>query len=138
MNHFSKRLLDFYISAFLICGFYSQVHASELGERTYKQICIQCHGAGLDGAPKAGDRNRWSKLTAEGQVDITSEAYLGVRKMPARGGQPDLSLEQFSTAVVHMANLSGANWKDPNPAMLLAMEKEVQGQRDRRQKQAKK
>ena len=77
-------------------------------------------------------------MIAEGQVDITSDAYLGVRKMPARGGKPDLSLEQFAQAVVHMANLSGANWKDPDPAMLLAMQKEVQKLSERRQKQAKK
>ncbi len=33
--------------------------------------------------------------------------------MPARGGHDDLSIEEFSRAVAHMANAAGADWKDP-------------------------
>lgn len=33
--------------------------------------------------------------------------------MPARGGHEDLSIEEFSRAVAHMANAAGADWKDP-------------------------
>ena len=117
---------------------HAPINASELGERVYKQVCIQCHGMGIDGAPKVGDRAAWTKLIAEGQIEITSDGYLGVRKMPARGGKPDLTLDQFAQAVVHMANKSGANWKDADPAMLLAIEKETQRRLQRRQKQAQK
>lgn len=117
---------------------HAPINASELGERVYKQVCIQCHGMGIDGAPKVGDRAAWTKLIAEGQIEITSDGYLGVRNMPARGGKPDLTLDQFAQAVVHMANKSGANWKDADPAMLLAIEKETQRRLQRRQKQAQK
>jgi len=114
------------------------VSASELGERVYKQVCIQCHGMGVDGAPKVGERAAWTKLIAEGQIQITSDGYLGVRKMPAKGGKPDLSLDHFAQAVVYMANKAGANWKDPDQAMLVALEKETQRLMQRRQKQAQK
>lgn len=138
MKSFFKPTLTASFIGFFILGISSFSLAGELGERTYKQVCIQCHGMGIDGAPKVGDRKVWGKLVAEGQVRITSDGYLGVRKMPARGGKPDLTLEQFAQAVVHMANHSGANWKDPDPSVLLAMEKEVQRNLERRQKQAKK
>lgn len=138
MNQFFKTIFTTLLSSFFALGAFSFSYAGEIGERTYKQVCIQCHGMGIDGAPKSGDRKAWQKLIAEGQVRITSDGYLGVRKMPPRGGKPDLSLEQFSQAVVHMANQSGANWKDPSPSMLLAMEKEIQRATERRQKQANK
>jgi hypothetical protein len=38
--------------------------------------------------------------------------------MPARGGKPDLALEEFARAVAHMARAAGARWQDPNAAMM--------------------
>ena len=38
--------------------------------------------------------------------------------MPARGGKPELSVADFGAAVVYMANQAGANWKEPDEAML--------------------
>lgn len=53
-----------------------------------------------------------------GQAHITSDGYHGVRAMPPKGGKADLSLIEFSSAVVYMANQAGANWKEPNEEML--------------------
>ena len=60
----------------------------------------------------------WSKLIKEGQVNLTADGYNGVRGMPARGGRSDLSVADFGAAVAYMANQSGANWQDPDEAML--------------------
>ena len=38
--------------------------------------------------------------------------------MPARGGKPDLSLEEFARAVAYMARESGGRWQDPDARML--------------------
>jgi hypothetical protein len=38
--------------------------------------------------------------------------------MPARGNKPELSVAEFASAVVFMANQAGANWKEPDDAML--------------------
>ena len=97
-----------------------------LGEKIYKQTCVTCHASGLANAPKFGDKKAWKPLIAEGQHVLTAHAWVGVRAMPAKGGQPDLSLEDFSKAVVYMARAAGANWQDPDKQMLEKIRKEEQ------------
>ena len=86
---------------------------AQSGENTYKQVCANCHGAGVLNAPKFGDKAKWAPLIAEGQVTLTAHAYFGVRGMPPKGGNPNLSVEGFSDALVYMVNNSGGNWKSP-------------------------
>ena len=88
------------------------------GEETFQQVCATCHAKGDKGSPKIGDVKAWSKLIKEGQTNITADGYAGVRAMPARGSKPDLSVAEFAAAVVFMANQAGANWKEPDDAML--------------------
>jgi hypothetical protein len=65
-----------------------------------------------------GDTKVWGKLIKEGQVNLTADGYNGVRGMPARGGRTELTVADFGNAVVYMANQVGANWQDPDEAML--------------------
>ena len=88
------------------------------GAQVYQAACMACHAAGVEKAPKLGDRKAWAPLIKEGQAVLTAHAWVGIRGMPAKGGRPDLSLEEFSAAVVHMANASGGAWKDPDAALL--------------------
>lgn len=88
------------------------------GEDTFKAVCATCHAQGLAGAPKVGDTKVWGKLIKEGQVNLTADGYNGVRGMPARGGRTELTVADFGNAVVYMANQVGANWQDPDEAML--------------------
>jgi cytochrome c5 len=88
------------------------------GEDTFKAVCAACHAQGLAGAPKVGDAKAWSKLIKEGQVNLTADGYNGVRGMPARGGRAELTVADFGKAVAYMANQAGANWQDPDEAML--------------------
>jgi len=88
------------------------------GEETFQQACSTCHAQGDKGSPKIGDVRAWSKLIKEGQANITADGYAGVRAMPARGNKPELSIAEFGAAVVYMANQAGANWKEPDEAML--------------------
>lgn len=83
------------------------------GSEVYAQVCKTCHDAGLAGAHKLGDKAAWSKVLAQGQVASVANAIKGVRAMPPKGGNPDLSEVEVDAAVVHMANASGANWKLP-------------------------
>ena len=42
-------------------------------------------------------------------------AISGIRAMPPRGGNPDLTDAEVERAVVFMVNKVGANWKEPPP-----------------------
>ena len=113
---------------FLACTFSGMVKAQS-GENTYKQVCASCHGAGVLNAPKLGDKAKWAPLIAEGQVTLTAHGYVGVRAMPAKGGNPNLSIEGFADALVYMVNNSGGNWKSPNTQTIAAINKEVEARK---------
>jgi cytochrome c5 len=102
---------------------------AQSGETTYKQVCMSCHGSGILNAPKLGDKAKWAPLIAEGQVTLTAHGYVGVRAMPAKGGNPNLSIEGFADALVYMVNNSGGNWKSPNPQTIAAINKEVEARK---------
>ncbi len=91
------------------------------GEQVYQEVCAACHLAGVEKAPRFGDRKAWAALIKEGQVPLTVDGWIGVRGMPARGGRNDLSLEEFARATAHMARAAGANWQDPDTKTLERM-----------------
>ncbi len=95
------------------------------GEGTYKAVCASCHGQAFPKAPQLGNKAQWAPLIREGQVTLTAHGYVGVRGMPAKGGQADLTLEAFAEALNHMVNQSGGNWKTPDAKTLQAMQAEV-------------
>jgi cytochrome c5 len=95
------------------------------GEETYKLVCSNCHATGLNKAPIVGDKKQWGKLIKEGQAHITSDAYHGVGAMPSKGGKSDLTVAEFASAVVYMANQAGANWKEPDDVMLKDINKRI-------------
>jgi len=102
---------------------------AEPGENTYKQVCASCHTSGVLNAPKFGDKAKWAPLIAEGQVVLTAHGYVGVRGMPAKGGNPNLSIEGFSDAVAYMVNKAGGNWKSPDAKTLAAINKEIEARK---------
>lgn len=83
------------------------------GADVYNAACIACHSSGAAGAPIVGDKAAWSKRIAQGYDTLVSHSINGIRAMPARGGNPDLDDLEVARAVVHMANASGAKFKEP-------------------------
>ena len=83
------------------------------GKEVVEAVCGACHGVGALGAPKIGDKSAWGRLIKEGLDSLTKTAIKGIRQMPARGGNPELSNTEVARAVAHMANQSGANFKEP-------------------------
>lgn len=100
------------------------------GEEVYRQVCSACHAAGVEKAPKYGDRAMWAPLIKEGQAKLTADGWLGVRAMPPMGGKADLSLEDFSRATAYMARAAGATWQDPDAAMLANIAKRVKARQE--------
>ncbi len=76
------------------------------GERVFKQVCHACHGMGVAGAPKLGDREQWKKRVSQGPDKLLQHALKGFAgehgTMPPRGGNPELSDMEVKTAVDYM------------------------------------
>ena len=87
--------------------------APKTGEGVYLAVCTACHGTGVAGAPKVGDAAAWGKRLSQGQNALVGNATKGIRGMPAKGGNPDLSALEIERAVVFMANKSGGTFKEP-------------------------
>lgn len=95
------------------------------GEALYQSACSACHRSGNMGAPRIGDVAAWKPLLRQGQVQLTAQGWVGIRKMPPRGNADDASLEQFARAVVHLARAGGANWSDLTPDQVTRIEREA-------------
>jgi len=83
------------------------------GKDVVEAVCAACHGTGVNGAPKIGDKPAWSKLASRGLSSLTQSALKGVRKMPAHGGSAAVSDLEISRAITHMVNQSGGHWAEP-------------------------
>jgi cytochrome c5 len=76
------------------------------GEAVYDSTCFSCHGPGMSGAPRLGDRDSWGPRVAKGEVTLYEHALKGFRAMPARGGNAKLQDEQVKAAVDYMVRES--------------------------------
>ena len=94
--------------------------AAMSGEQVYKAVCVTCHGHGLAGAPRAGNKHAWTPLIAEGYEDLVGSALTGVRMMPPKGGAPELYDIEVARAVVYMASLAGGKFPEPTEANVKA------------------
>lgn len=75
------------------------------GQEVFDKSCNVCHGAGIAGAPKAGDKGAWSARLAQGKDTLYEHAIKGIRTMPAKGGNAALSDAEVKAAVDHMVGL---------------------------------
>lgn len=78
------------------------------GEQVVKARCFECHQAGLNGAPKIGDRDAWTARVKRGLESVVASAIHGHGAMPARGGLPDLTDAELRGAVIYMFTQSTA------------------------------
>ncbi len=85
------------------------------GEEVVAAVCSACHAGGLMNSPKIGDKDAWKPRIAQGFDTLVHNAINGVRSMPAKGGNSSLSDTEVTNAVVHMANLAGADFKAVAP-----------------------
>lgn len=111
--------------AVLIASLVSWPVLASKGQTTYKAVCAACHSTGVLGSPKLGDKKAWGPLIREGQEILTAHGYVGIRGMPAKGGKPDLSVEDFASALVYIVNKSGGQWVDPTPKQLEMIRNEM-------------
>jgi cytochrome c5 len=65
----------------------------------YSATCVACHGAGIAGAPKFGDKGAWAARIAQGNNVLYEHALKGFQgkagMMPPKGGSsaPDADVK---------------------------------------------
>jgi cytochrome c5 len=84
----------------------SAAPAAKSGEQVYQSICGACHGAGLLGSPKLGDKAAWKQRLAQGSATLYDHAIKGIRTMPPKGGNTALTDGEVKAAVDYMAGKS--------------------------------
>ncbi len=76
------------------------------GEEVFNMACLACHGAGVAGAPKMGDKAAWGPRIAKGTETLNKHAIEGFQGsagfMPPKGGRADLSDQSIINAVEYM------------------------------------
>lgn len=92
--------------------------AARGGKAVYEAVCASCHATGANGAPAIGDRAAWRQRASLGLQELTRNAITGVRKMPAHGGQANLSDLEITRAVAYI--VSGGTSFDTDKAYTLA------------------
>ena len=70
----------------------------------YNQACATCHGSGVLGAPKAGDKALWAaRMKAEGLPTMVKHVKEGYKNMPARGLCNSCTEADFTNLIHYMA-----------------------------------
>ncbi|MBQ5950244.1 cytochrome c5 family protein [Massilia sp. ST3] len=75
------------------------VASADTGKNTYNAACVACHGAGIAGAPKFGDKAAWAARIKQGDNVLYEHAIKGFQgkagMMPPKGGSsaPDADIK---------------------------------------------
>jgi cytochrome c5 len=76
------------------------------GKKIFESTCVVCHGAGIAGAPKAGDKTAWAPRLKGGMDALYASALKGKGAMPAKGGNNALADAEVKAAVDYLASLA--------------------------------
>lgn len=76
------------------------------GATVYNTVCGACHGSGVAGAPKAGDKAAWAPRIGKGSAALVKSVISGKGAMPPKGGGADLTDAEVKAAVEHLVGLS--------------------------------
>jgi cytochrome c5 len=87
--------------------------ADRHGKEVVEAVCASCHGTGANGAPRIGDSKAWANRASKGLSSLTKNALTGIRKMPAHGGNPNVTDTEIERAIAYMVNQSGGHWVEP-------------------------
>lgn len=90
----------------LSSGITSAEGDAKAGEAVYNRACKMCHGTGMMGAPKTGDKAAWASRIARGAEELTKNAIAGIRAMPPRGTCGSCSDQDIANAVAYLIEQS--------------------------------
>lgn len=72
------------------------------GQAIYQAVCTACHGGGIAGAPKTGDKAAWKPRIAQGMDLLYEHALKGKGAMPPKGGAMGSSDAEVKAAVDYL------------------------------------
>jgi len=72
------------------------------GKTVYGQVCVACHGTGLAGAPKVGDKAAWAPRAANGKAALLASVVKGKGAMPPKAGNASLTEDDLRAAIDYM------------------------------------
>jgi cytochrome c5 len=81
-------------------------NAADKGESVYNTACVSCHGTGVAGAPKTGDKAAWGPRIAKGMdklYEVSLKGKPGTAMLP-KGGQAQLADADVKASVDFMVN----------------------------------
>ncbi len=80
----------------------AKAEAGGKGKSVYDTACMVCHGAGVAGAPKFGDKAAWAPRIKAGMNPLYTVALKGKGAMPPKGGNTTLADADVKAAVDYM------------------------------------
>jgi cytochrome c5 len=80
------------------------------GEEVFNAACTACHGQGIAGAPRMGDKAAWAPRIAKGMATLYKHSLEGFQGtsglMPPKGGRTDLADDVIRMGVDYMVERS--------------------------------
>ncbi len=76
------------------------------GKQVFDATCVVCHGSGVAGAPKAGDKAAWAPRLKTGMNALYASALKGKGAMPPKGGNNALADADVKAAVDYLTGLA--------------------------------
>lgn len=74
--------------------------------KAYEDTCSVCHANKAIGAPVVGDKESWATVVSKGLDTVYKNGINGINAMPPKGGNMDLSDDEFKKVVDYMIDKS--------------------------------
>lgn len=99
-----KSLLTTLIASFTLSLAVQAEEATDLkvGETGYQQLCVNCHAAGVDNAPRLGEKADWLERLKVGEDTLYTAVIEGPNHMYSKGNSPMESEAQIRSMIAYM------------------------------------
>jgi cytochrome c5 len=91
------------VAAVVGMSFAVQVQAADVAA-TYNKACVACHGTGVMGAPKKGDKAAWAPRLKQGVPTLVGHVKNGFKAMPPKGLCADCTDADYTALIKYMSN----------------------------------
>ena len=101
-----KKIVQIAVISAALTVMSSTIQAFDAGVSVYNSKCIICHGSGVAGAPKTGDKAAWAPRIATGMDTLLANAIKGKNAMPPKGTCTECSDADLAAAIEYMVSKS--------------------------------